>query len=224
LAAHWGAQQQPMPAIGKAEPGSRVPVVGVLLNEPPEPAFAGFYEKFRELGYEEGRNVRLEIRSADAQPDRLPGLAAELVQMKADVIIPWANNATRAAIDATKQIPIVMTSVDPLVGGFVTNLSHPGGNVTGVAGFTCETAAKQLQLLKEAVPTVSRIAALRNPDGGSAAGGLCNVQETERAAQHTGAEVRFFPLRAEDDPVPAFKEMIDWRADALLHMPSGVAP
>jgi putative ABC transport system substrate-binding protein len=78
--------------------------------------------------------------------------------------------------------------------------------------------------LKDAVPTVSRIAALRNPDGGSAAGGLCNVQETERAAQHTGVEVRFFPLRADDDPVPAFKEMIDWRADALLHIPSGVAP
>ena len=95
------------------------------------------------------------------------------------------------------QIPIVMTSVDPLVGGFVTNLSHPGGNVTGVAGFTCETAAKRLHLLKEAVPTVSRIAALRNPDGGSAAGGLCNVQETERAAQHTGADVRFLRLRAD---------------------------
>jgi putative tryptophan/tyrosine transport system substrate-binding protein len=117
-----------------------------------------------------------------------------------------------------------MASVDPLVGGFVTNLSHPGGNVTGVAGFTCEIAAKRLQLLKEAVPTVSRIAVLRNPDGGTAAGALCNVHETERAAQQTGVEVRFFPLRADDDPVPAFKEMINWRADALLHIPSGVAP
>jgi putative tryptophan/tyrosine transport system substrate-binding protein len=219
-----GAQQKPTPVPGKAQPGSRIPIVGVLLNEPPEPAFAAFHEKFRELGYEEGRNVRLEIRSADAQSERLPGLAAELVQMQVDVIISAPTPSTRAAINATKQIPIVMTSVDPLVGGFVTNLSHPGGNVTGVAGFTCETAAKQLQLLKEAVPTVSRIAALRNPDGGSAAGGLCNVQETERAAQHTGVAVRFFPLRAGDDPVPAFKEMIDWRADALLHMPSGVAP
>jgi putative tryptophan/tyrosine transport system substrate-binding protein len=224
LAAHWGAQQHPMPAIGKAEPGSRVPVVGVLLNEPPEPAFAGFYEKFRELGYEEGRNVRLEIRSADAQPDRLPGLAAELVQMKADVIISAFSPPTIAAINATKQIPIVMTSVDPLVGGYVTNLSHPGGNVTGVAGYTCETAAKRLQLLKEAVPAVSRIAVLRNPDGGGVAAGLCGVQETERAAQHTRVEVRFFPLRPDDDPVPAFKEMIDWRADALLHFPSGPAP
>jgi len=204
------AQQKPMP------------IVGVLLYGDPEPAFAAFLEKFRELGWEDGRNFRLEIRSADAQPDRLPGLAAELVRMKADVIIPWATNATRAAIDATKQIPIVMASVDPLVGGFVTNLSHPGGNVTGVAGFTCEVGAKRLQLLKEAVPTVSRIAVLRNPDGGS--GSPCGVQETERAAQQTGVEVRFFLLRADDDPVPAFKEMIDWRADALLHIPSGVAP
>jgi ABC-type uncharacterized transport system substrate-binding protein len=101
-------------------------------------------------------------------------LAAELVRMKADVIIPWATNATRAAIDATKQIPIVMTSVDPTA--FVTNISHPGGNVTGVAGFTCEVAAKRLQLLKQAVPTVSRIAALRNLD---AAASHCDVQETE---------------------------------------------
>ena len=218
-----GAQQKAMPAIGKAEPGSRVPIVGVLLYVPPEPAFAAFREKFRELGYEEGRNVRLEIRSADAKSERLPGLAEELVRMKVDVIISAFSPPTRAAINATKQIPIVMTSVDPLVGGFVTNLSHPGGNVTGVAGFTCETAAKRLQLLKEAVPTVSRIAVLRNPDGGTAAGALCVDQETERAAQQTGVEVRFFLLRAADDPAPAFAEIVDWRADALLNIPSGAA-
>ena len=159
-----GAQQKAMPAIGKAEPGSRVPIVGVLLPEPPEP-FAGFHEKFRELGYEEGRNVRLEIRSADAQSERLPGLAAELVRMKVDVIILAFSPPTRVAIDATKQIPIVMTSVDPLVGGFVTNLSHPGGNVTGVAGFTCETAAKWLQLLKEAVPTAAASRYCGTPTG-----------------------------------------------------------
>ena len=218
-----GAQQKPMPAIGKAEPGSRVPVVGVLLNEPPEPAFAAFLEKFRELGYEEGRNVRLEIRSADAQSERLPGLAAELVRMKVDVIISASSPPTRAAINATKQIPIVMTSVDPLVGGFVTNLSHPGGNVTGVAGFTCETAAKRLQLLKEAVPTVSRIAVLRNPDGSAAWRRLWCSRDRARCAANR-RRGSFFLLRADDDPVPAFKEMIDWRADALLHIPSGVAP
>jgi putative tryptophan/tyrosine transport system substrate-binding protein len=142
--------------------------------------------------------------------------------MKVDVIISAPTPPTRAAINATQQIPIVMASVDPLTAGFVTNLSHPGGNVTGVAGFTCEVHAKRLQLLKEAVPTVSRIAALRNPDGGS--GSPCGLQETERAAQQTGVEVRFFLLRADDDPAPAFKEMIDWRADALLYLPSGVAP
>src|SRR5262249_25936323 len=85
----------------------------------------------RELGYEEGRNVRLEIRSADAQSERLPGLAAELVQMKVDVIISAPTPPTRAAINATKQIPIVMASVDPLSAGFVTNLSHPGEMLPG---------------------------------------------------------------------------------------------
>jgi putative ABC transport system substrate-binding protein len=220
-----GAQQTPIPAIGKAEPGSRVPVVGILLNEPPEPAFEGFHEKFRELGYEEGRNVRLEIRSADGKVEQLPGLAAELVRMKVDVIISAPNPPTRAAINATKQIPIVMTSVDPLPAGFVTNLAKPGGNVTGVAGFTCETAAKRLQLLKEAVPAVSRVAALLNPDGFVIPlKESCPVQETERAAQQTGVEVRFFLLPGADDPVPVFEEIIDWRAHALLYMPSGAAP
>src|SRR5437764_13759095 len=99
------AQQKPMPAIGKAELGPRVPIVGVLLYEPPEPAFAAFREKFREFGYEDGRNVRLEIRSAEGKPERLPGLAAELVRMKVDVIISANAPPTRAAIDATQQIP-----------------------------------------------------------------------------------------------------------------------
>ena len=130
-----GALQKPMPEIGRAEPGSRVPVVGVLLYEPPEPAFAAFREKFRELGYEEGRNVRLEIRSADAQPERLPGLAAELVQMKVDVIISAFSPPTRAAIDATKQIPIVMTSVDPLVGGVRHQSVAPGRECYRGRGF-----------------------------------------------------------------------------------------
>jgi putative ABC transport system substrate-binding protein len=218
-----GAAVVSMPLVGEAQQGSRVPIVGILLYDSPEPAFAAFREKFRELGYEEGRNFGLEVRSADAKPERLAGLAAELVRMKADVIIPVTVAPTRAAIDATKRIPIVMASVDPLIGGFVTNLARPSGNVTGVAGYTCETAAKRLQLLKEAVPTVNRIAVMRNPDGNSVKGGECNVQETERAARQTGVEVRFFLLRAADNPAPVFAELTDWRADALLHMPSGAA-
>jgi putative ABC transport system substrate-binding protein len=204
------------------EPGSRVPVVGVLLNEPPEPAFAAFHEKFRELGYEEGRNVRLEIRSADGKVERLPGLAAELVQIKAAVIIsaptpPHARSDRRHQADPDRD-----DLRGSALGGFVTNLAKPGGNVTGVAGFTCEMSAKRLQLFKEAVPAVSRVAVLLNPDGNvTPVKELCPVQETERAARQTGVEVRFFLLPGIDDPVPAFKEMIDWRADALLYMPSG---
>jgi putative ABC transport system substrate-binding protein len=189
-----GAAVVSMPLVGEAQQGSRVPIVGILLYDSPEPAFAVFREKFRELGYEEGRNFGLEVRSADAKPERLAGLAAELVRMKADVIIPVTVAPTRAAIDATKRIPIVMASVDPL-----------------------------MQLLKEAVPTVNRIAVMRNPDGNSVKGGECNVQETERAARQTGVEVRFFLLRAADNPAPVFAELTDWRADALLHMPSGAA-
>jgi putative ABC transport system substrate-binding protein len=105
-----------------------------------------------------------------------------------------------------------------LVGEYVTNLSHPGGNVTGIAGYTCEVAAKRLQLFKEAVPTVNRIAVLLDPDRMNPKTKDCNIQETQRAAQQTGVEVRFFPLRAADNPVPVFAELVDWRASALLEM------
>src|SRR5439155_14354929 len=112
-----------------AQQPARLPIVAVLQAAPIalDPTLSQFVEKFRELGYEDKRNVRLVIRSADADLKRLPGLVAELVQMKADVIVAINTPAARAATDATKKIPIAMFVGDPIGTGLVTNLAHPGG-------------------------------------------------------------------------------------------------
>jgi putative ABC transport system substrate-binding protein len=123
-----------------------------------------FREGLRALGYVEGQGVVIEWRYAQGRADRLPGLAAELVRLKADVIVADRTDAIRAAMQATSTIPIVMAlSADAVVSGLVPNLRRPGGNVTGVSIMLTELSAKRLQLLREAVPTVSRVAVLWNP-------------------------------------------------------------
>ncbi len=123
-----------------------------------------FREGLRALGYIEGQGVVIEWRYAQGRADRLPGLAAELVRLKADVIVADRTDAIRAAMRATSTIPIVMAlSADAVVSGLVSNLRRPGGNVTGISIMLTELSAKRLQLLREAVPTVSRVAVLWNP-------------------------------------------------------------
>jgi putative ABC transport system substrate-binding protein len=212
-----------IPAIGKAEPGSRVPIVGVLRYEPPEPAFAAFREKFRELGYEEGHNVRLENpvdRCAARAASRAGGGigADEGGCHHLGLLSPHTRSDRRHQADPDRDD--LRRSAGG--GGYVTNLSHPGGNVTEVAGFTCETC-KAAAAFEGGGPHGQPHRGIAEPDGINPNTKDCAVQETQRAARQTGVEVLFF-LRADDDPVPAFKEMIDWRADALLHIPSGVAP
>jgi putative ABC transport system substrate-binding protein len=165
------------------------------------------------LGYEDGRNVRLVLRSAEAHLERLPGLVAELVQMKADVIVALNTPAARVAIDATKEIPIAIFVGDPIGSGFVSNLAHPGGNVTGVSTFASELAAKRLQLLKELLPSMGRVAVLFNPDDPLT---VPQRRETERAAPRVGVEVRFFPVPSQDRLTAAFQESIDWHAGGLF--------
>jgi putative ABC transport system substrate-binding protein len=185
-----------------------------------EPAFAAFLDRCGELGWVNGGNLRIEIRVAEGKPDLLSRLAAGLVAMKPDALVPVAHPPTRAAIAATNVIPIVMVSVDPIAGGFIDSLSHPGGNLTGVAGFTSETSAKRLQLLKDAAPEVQRVAVLLNLNDASPA----SVRETQRAARETNLETRFFSVQPEDDPTPAFNALLAWHPDAILLIPSGPAP
>ena len=118
-----------------------------------------FQQGLRELGYAEGENIFVEYRYANANPDRLPGLAAELVRMNVRVIVTEGTTATRFAKEATSTIPIVMAQdPDPVGTGFVASLARPGGNITGLSNLRAELSAKRLELLKEAVPGLARVA------------------------------------------------------------------
>src|SRR5262249_3649502 len=158
LAVPVGAEAQP--------PAGKVWRIGALtsLYSPDSEQLQAFRERLRALSYVEGRNIVIEARFAQGRDDRLPGLAAELVRLKVDVIVADNSLATRAAMQATSTIPIVMTgSADPEGTGLVSNLRRPGGNVTGLSIMLAELATKRLQLLKDAVPSVSRVAILWDP-------------------------------------------------------------
>jgi putative tryptophan/tyrosine transport system substrate-binding protein len=157
------------------------------------------------LGYEDGRTMHLVIRSADSKLDRLPELAAELVKMKADVIVAINTPPTRAAINATKEIPIVMAILgNPLATGFVNNLARPGGNVTGISNLSGELASKRLEILKEALPAAKRVAVLFNSDDPVTAP---QVRDTDLAARKVGVEVKFLVVRSRSTLSSAFKEL-----------------
>ena len=140
-----------------------VQTVAVLTPHREDPAYPVFFETLRQLGYEEGRNLRLLVRSADWKYDQLPALAAELVAARPGVIVAVNTPGARAAIRATQRIPIVMALIgDPVGTGFVSNLARPGANVTGISTLTGELAGKRLSLLKQLVPGAKRIAVLLN--------------------------------------------------------------
>ena len=140
-------------------------------------AAGGFVRGLRELGYVEGRNLVIEWRFADNNVERLPGLAAKLMQLKVDVLLTPSPEATRAAQQATKTIPIVMGSVgDPVGFGFVSSLGRPGGNITGVATLTIDLGPKRLEMLLAMAPRVSRVAVLLNPAASTGQQALQSIQ------------------------------------------------
>jgi putative tryptophan/tyrosine transport system substrate-binding protein len=148
------------PAVPAQQPVKRI---GYLAQITRAPLVEAFRQGLRELGYREGQNLAIEFRDAEGKPERLPALAAELVQLHVDVIVTHPTNAARAAKHATTMIPIVMAGADdPVRTGLVASLARPGGNMTGVSSFGPDLSGKRLELLKEAVPTLSRIAVLWN--------------------------------------------------------------
>ena len=153
----------------EAQQPKKVPRIGYLSPvdaATDSPRAEGIRLALRELGYIEGQNIAIEYRYAEGRPDREPGLAAELVRLKVDIIVVAAGDATiQAAKNATKTIPIVMTGLgsDPVRAGHVESLARPGGNVTGLTTLTRELGGKRLELLKEAVPKLSRVAVLYDP-------------------------------------------------------------
>jgi putative ABC transport system substrate-binding protein len=200
----------------------RVPRVGFLTSSPsvfPDRNEA-FRQGLRELGYVEGKNIVIEWRYAEGKPDRFPGLAAELVRLKVDVIV--AGNPTTAVIlkEATTTIPIVIGyHTDPVGTGLVASLARPGGNITGLSVLAPELGGKRLEILKEVVPKLSRVAVL----GSSTLPGNAEIlKETELAAAAFGVKLQFVDVLNPEDIEAAFRHMVKGRADAVLAQGSGV--
>jgi putative ABC transport system substrate-binding protein len=168
----------------------------------------------RELGYVEGQNIHLEPRWAEGQHDRLPGLAAELVRLKVDVIVAAATPASRAAKAATSTIPIVIVAVgEPVKAGLVASVARPGGNVTGLGLLTPDLSGKRLEMLLEILRKVSRVMVLMNPDNPVSA---IFWNETKAAAQTLGADLQRLDVRKPAEIEPAFVAITAAAADALL--------
>jgi putative ABC transport system substrate-binding protein len=165
------------------------------------------------LGYVEGKNITFEFRSADDKIDRLPALADDLVRRKVDVIVTPSTAETLAAKKATKAIPIVCLNVgDAVALGLVDSLAHPGGNITGFSNITAIVAGKRLELLKEAIPKLSRVAVLWYPDD---PGSTPQWQESERAAQKLGLQVHSMAISRVEDYESAFRKATRAGSDAL---------
>jgi putative ABC transport system substrate-binding protein len=186
-----------------ASPGpaqTRVPRIGVL--SPLDPGVTWFSEGLRaglaEHGYVEGRTIEIEFRWAHGRFERLPELAAELVNLHVDVIVAGVTQASLAAKQATRSIPVVMVGVgDPVAVGLVDSLARPGGNVTGTSTIAIDIVAKQVELVKELAPQVSRVGVLWNPD--NHAFQSLQVRQAENAARAAGLELRFVEARGPDD-------------------------
>jgi putative tryptophan/tyrosine transport system substrate-binding protein len=190
------------PLAAHAQQSERMRRIGVLQglaeSDPEWPRrFGAFKQRLQELGWTEGRNVAFELRFAGGKPERLPALATDLVQANVDVILTNAAQPIEAARKATSTIPIVMASVgDALGAGYVASLARPGGNVTGLTLVATDQSAKRLQLVKEVVPNLVRVAVLWN---GNASGHRLQLQEMERATPALGIVLQSFPIRNADD-------------------------
>ena len=174
----------------------------------------------RELGYVEGKNIAIEYRFADGKLDRVPRLAAELMRLRMDIIVTGGPIPTRAAKEATATIPIVMAQdPDPVRNGFVASLARPGGNITGLATLYPEISGKRLELLKEIVPRLSRVAVLGDS---TEPGNAQALKEAELAARALGVQLQYLDVRGPKDIETAFRATSKKRAEAVLELPSAV--
>ena len=173
-----------------------------------------------ELGYTEGKNIVIEYRSADGKLDRLSELTAELVRLKVDVIVTGGPTLTRATKAATATIPIVMTQdPDPVGNGFVASLAHPGRNITGLSSLAPEVSGKQLELLKETVPKLSRVAVLGTS---TVPGQAILLREIGLAAGPLGVQLQSLDVLGPQDIETAFRAASDQRAEAFIVLSSGI--
>jgi putative ABC transport system substrate-binding protein len=176
----------------EAQQPTKIPRIALLRpGSPPDPFVEAFRQALRDLGYVEGKNISIGYRWAEGRNERLPDLAADLVRLGVDVIVPGGNPATRAAQKATSTIPIVMSATtDPVAAGFVTSLAQPGGNITGSATLLQDLGGKRLEILKEILPKISHVGVLYDP-----AANLLELQETRDAAPTLGVQLKLLELR-----------------------------
>ena len=205
-----------VPLLATAQPRGTIPRVGVLdPSFPPGPScLAGLRQGLRDLGYVEGQTITLVSRYAEGQPDRLPVLAAELVQLTPDVLWTHSNPAAHAAKQATTTIPIVvgLASFDATP-GLVESLARPGGNLTGLDSMHTEVVGRRLALLKEVVPTITRVALLVDPTNPSHIGGLHNLAAE---AQTLGVQLQSIEVNAPETLEGALAAIIEGGAEALM--------
>ena len=200
-----------------AQQPTKIPRIGLLFTATPSAAAArieAFRQGLRELGYVEGKNILIEQRYAEGQLNHMNELAAELVRLKVDVIVTIGPAATRPAKEATTAIPIVMgVDDDPVGNGFVASLARPGGNITGLASLAPEIGGKQLELLKEIVPRLSRVAVLGTS---TQPGNAQSLREAEVAAGALAVKLQYLDVLSPKDIEPVFRTASNGRAEAVL--------
>jgi putative ABC transport system substrate-binding protein len=209
------------PLAARAQQSKPVKRIGILQGLAASDAewphrFDAFKEHLRELGWIEGRNVAFEFRFADAKPELLPALAAELVQTNVDVIVTNAAQPVEAARKATSTVPIVMASVgDALGAGYVVSLARPGGNITGLTLVSTDQSAKRLQLIKQISPSIVRIAVLWN---GNASGHRLQIKEMEQAVPAMGIVLQSLPILNANELDAALRAAAQENAQAIVTM------
>ena len=197
---------------------TNLPKLGILLVANREPFSRQFWEGLREFGYIDGQTIQVEFRSAEGKLNLLPGLAAELVRLKVDIIVASETPSVQAAKHATSEIPIVMApSGDPVGTGLITSLARPGGNVTGLSAATAELAGKSLELIREVMPAASRVAALADPTNAFTKPFLENINLTARTF---GIEIQVVMLRGTEAFDAAFAELAGKQIDAVIVQPT----
>ena len=207
----------------QAQQPTKVPRIGFLIASSPSPVSArleAFRQGLRELGYVEGKSIVIDYRWAEGKVDRMPDLAAQLIGLKVDIILSTGPQTTRAAKEATSTIPIVMGfDNDPVGNGFVASLARPGGNITGLSTLAPEISGKQLELLKEIVPRLSRVAVFGTS---TQPGNAQALKEIELAAGTLGTKFQFLDVVGPQDTEAAFRAAGKGRADAVLVLNSPV--
>jgi ABC-type uncharacterized transport system substrate-binding protein len=203
------------PLTVRAQQVGRIYRIGILEPIPAARNAANFNalrKGLRELGYTEERNLVIEYRSADGRAERFPELASELVRLKVDLIVTRGTPAAIAAKNATETIPVVMATMGG-PGAIVPSFAHPGGNITGVITFSTELTAKRIEIIKELVPNLSRVALLHNMSNPAVPP---EWEETKTAARSLGLEANLFDVRSEEDLGRAFELAVRQHVDALV--------